>query len=188
MKLAFDLEKSMAAVACLLTKSATPLTVLFLIKMLYAADREALVGWHRTITGDQPVSMDNGPVLSRIYNLMRGQETGKCAEAWSKVFQPLEKNSMKLQPDVNVEKLVDHLSDREIDALNHAYEKVQRVKGKIGDWAHKEFPEWEDPKSSSKPIDFALVLKNQGLSAEEVASVVAEIEQVQSAKRALKVA
>ncbi|MBL0158268.1 MAG: SocA family protein [Bryobacterales bacterium] len=39
-----------------------------LIKLLYLADREALLQWGRPITTDRWVSMDHGPVVSRIYS------------------------------------------------------------------------------------------------------------------------
>jgi len=188
MKLVFDIHKSIAAAAYLSRKSEETLTVLFLIKMLYAADREALLKWHRTITGDAPVSMDNGPVLSRIYNLVNGTAKGADMQAWNQVFKVREANAIKVRPDANVEILLDYLSDREIEALDHAFQKVKKVKGKIADWAHKEFPEWEDPNSSSKPIDFSTVLLKEGLSATQVTAIVTEIESVQSAKRALKAA
>jgi len=184
MKLVFDIHKSIAAAAYLSRKWGENLTVLFLIKMLYAADREALVKWHRTITGDAPVSMDNGPVLCRIYNLVKGNARGADMQAWDHVFQAREANAIRIRPEANVEALLDYLSDREIDALDSAFQKVKKVKGKIADWAHKEFPEWENPESASKPIDFKTVLLKEGLSDREATAIVTEIESVQSAKRA----
>jgi hypothetical protein len=132
--------------------------------------------------------MDNGPVLSRIYNLTKGKGTKGHLEAWNRVFQPRDGNVLKLQPNTKVDALLDELSDREIEALDKSFEKVKHVKGKIADWAHKHFPEWDDPKSSSKAIDFAKVLRLEGLTNDEVSRVVAEIESVHSAKRALKAA
>ncbi len=44
----------------------------FLIKMLYLADRELLAKRGQPLTGDQPVSMKNGPVLTTTYDLTKG--------------------------------------------------------------------------------------------------------------------
>ena len=43
-----------------------------LIKLLYLADREALLRWGRPITFDAYVSMDRGPVLSSVLDLING--------------------------------------------------------------------------------------------------------------------
>jgi uncharacterized phage-associated protein len=43
-----------------------------LIKLLYIADRELLAESGRTLTGDRAVAMKNGPVLSRVYDLIKG--------------------------------------------------------------------------------------------------------------------
>ena len=46
----------------------TPLDTIVLIKLLYLADRKALLESGYTITGDGMVSMPLGPVLSTIYD------------------------------------------------------------------------------------------------------------------------
>ncbi len=43
------------------------------LKMLYLADKRALILWGKTITGDRFVSMQKGSVLSLIYNLFKGE-------------------------------------------------------------------------------------------------------------------
>ncbi len=45
-----------------------------LIKLLYLLDREALLRWGRTVTTDRPVSMDKGPAVSQIYDLIREEQ------------------------------------------------------------------------------------------------------------------
>ena len=49
--------------------------------MLYVADREALLTWNRPITGDKFVSMDNGPVVSLIYDLIKHNGPAKTWRA-----------------------------------------------------------------------------------------------------------
>ncbi len=47
-----------------------------LLKILYLTDRELLAKRGQPLTGDQPVSMENGPVLSQTYDLMKGGGVG----------------------------------------------------------------------------------------------------------------
>lgn len=188
MKFVFDTNKSIAAAAYLSQKFGESLTVLFLIKMLYAADRDALVAWHRTITGDTPVSMDNGPVLTRIYDLTKGRANGPDMVAWDRIFQRETGRTIKLHPNVDVESLLDFLSDRELETLDRAYKRVRAVQGRLSDWAHTAFPEWKNPNSSSLPIDFAEILSLEGFSGAQIKEIEAEVDSSQSAKRALKAA
>jgi len=44
------------------------------IKLLYLADRESLAETGEPMTGDEPVVMDNGPVLSRVYDCLKPPE------------------------------------------------------------------------------------------------------------------
>ena len=81
------------------------MSYLKLIKMLYFLDREALLRWGRPVTTDRYVSMDNGPVVSRIYDLIRrnrlrapirfGGTTSPLPEGWevSLIAEPEPTNS-----------------------------------------------------------------------------------------------
>jgi uncharacterized phage-associated protein len=73
MKLLFNEAKATQAAARLLKLRGGSMSYIKLMKLLYLADREALIRWGRPITTDRYVSMDNGPVLSRIYNLIRNE-------------------------------------------------------------------------------------------------------------------
>ena len=67
----FDERKATAAAACLLELAGGRMEYLRLIKLLYYADRESLDTLGRPISGDQYVSMRHGPVLSRVYDLVK---------------------------------------------------------------------------------------------------------------------
>ena len=56
-----------------------------LIKLLYIADRELLAESGRTLTGDRAVAMKNGPVLSRVYDLIKG--IAVPAEDWGRYLR-----------------------------------------------------------------------------------------------------
>lgn len=179
----FDIRKSIAAAGFLCSLNGGRLNVLHLIKMLYAADRTALLKWHRTITGDKFVSMQHGPVLSRIYDLIRGTAQGPDMAAWAILFNPRYANtvSLKAQPDLGP------LSERELDLLRESFAKFAHVPvGKLIDFLHNVLPEWKDPGPSSAPIDPRTILLSAGLSEERVAQVERELHFAQSAKAALQ--
>jgi uncharacterized phage-associated protein len=71
----FDFQKALQAVGVLLEhERARRMNYMRLLKLLYVADREALLTTGKTITGDRAYAMKRGPVLSRVYDLIRGQE------------------------------------------------------------------------------------------------------------------
>src|SRR6185437_10320716 len=66
--------KVVQAAAVLLKEHAARMSRLRLLKLLYIADRESLVETLHSISGDHVVAMDHGPVLSRTYNLLKGED------------------------------------------------------------------------------------------------------------------
>lgn len=68
----FHIEKAIEAAAMFLKLHGKPMKYIGLLKMLYIADRIALESMNQPITGDNYVSMDYGPVLSGIYDLIKG--------------------------------------------------------------------------------------------------------------------
>src|SRR3974390_3306168 len=71
MVLRFNERRATEAAAHFLRLRGGRMSYLKLIKLLYLLDREALLRWGRPVTNDRYVSMDNGPVVSRIYDLIR---------------------------------------------------------------------------------------------------------------------
>ena len=69
--LRFNERRATEAAARFLRLRGGRMSYLKLIKMLYFLDREALLRWGRPVTTDRYVSMANGPVVSRIYDLIR---------------------------------------------------------------------------------------------------------------------
>ena len=69
----FNIDKLIQACNYLVKKNNNSLNYTKLIKLLYIADKESLKRSLQTITGDTYVSMDNGPVLSKLYDLIKGQ-------------------------------------------------------------------------------------------------------------------
>jgi uncharacterized phage-associated protein len=82
----FDLARTIQAAAILLrTHPAHRMEYIRLLKLLYIADREMLAQHGQTITGDEAVAMKKGPVLSRTYDLLKGE--GHGATVWGNYIQ-----------------------------------------------------------------------------------------------------
>ena len=56
-----------------------------MLKLLYIADRECLKETGKPLTGGSHVVMDNGPLHSRVYNMVKGSDPD--SSAWQKHIQ-----------------------------------------------------------------------------------------------------
>jgi len=162
---AFDIEKTIAAVAFLAKREDGKLDMFLSIKMLYLADKRALESWGKTITGDKMVSMPKGPVLSTIYNLFKGIGAADHLAEWNANFGETVNNKIQLRKNPNF----DLLSEDELEALEAARNEIDSsAPWEVADWLHKTCPEWDDPKGSSRRIDPAVILRNAGRTEEEI--------------------
>lgn len=159
-KVMFDLDKTIQACAVLFKESGQ-MSQPRLLKLLYTADRESLKETGRTVTGDQVVAMEQGPVLSRTYNVIKGNWHG--VERWSRFIENVGKRDLRL------------LADPGVDALSpYEVEKLQEVASRfdaVDDWSvvekTHEYPEWKKNQPSggtTKEIPTADILDAVGMS------------------------
>src|SRR5436190_21060219 len=81
-----DVPKTVQAICLLLKAMKTDrLEYISILKILYIADRESLAERGAPITGDVPVAMKNGPVLSAVYALINHQRE-KDLPLWLQYF------------------------------------------------------------------------------------------------------
>lgn len=150
-----------------------------LIKLLYLSDREALLRWGRPITTDYFVSMDHGPVLSKIYALISDGNDPESPNIWSQSISDPENYevSLKVEPDA------DQLSHDEIELM----EEIFAMHGRKGRWDLVKFthslPEWENPHGSMKPIGIITLLEGGGKSRREAMNIVHELTEVTRASQ-----
>ncbi len=165
MQLKFDIRKTIAAVAFLMDREGGQLDMFLGLKMLYLADKEALIRWGKTITGDSFVSMPKGPVLSIVYNLFKKDGPPEYQREWDASFTERVNHSIRLLKPVEVE----ILSEREMERLEEARNQIHKfAPWDVADWLHDTCPEWKDPQGSSIPIDPDVILKNAGRTEEEI--------------------
>ena len=168
MKFPFNERKAAQAAAYLLKKHNGRLNYMKLIKLLYLADRKALVVRGMPITGDRMVAMPQGPVLSGVLDLINwGRRPGEDS-VWLEYISPPEGYEVRLV-DPNAD--LDRLSERECEILD----QIDAVYGRIDKWSLVELThqlaEWHDPSGSSFPIDPADILRAEGRSKEDIQRV-----------------
>lgn len=131
------IEKKIQAAAILLREEGGRMDRLRLLKLLYIADREALKEIGMPIVGGHVVAMDNGPLHSEVYDLIKGVHDSDAE--WSEFFEN-SSHVMILRSDpghlelsrYEIEKLKDvslRFRDKEIGALidyTHDFEEWKR--------------------------------------------------------------
>jgi uncharacterized phage-associated protein len=169
-----DIDKLIQINGYLLRKHSQSLNYTKLIKLLYLADKEALRDSNQTITGDAYVSMDNGPVLSQMYDLIRGKHKNRDMQTlWDSRF---------MCSGYDLIAATDRIPDMELSV----YEKeiLDLVDDKFKDYdfhkmiayVHDNCPEWKFPNGSSVKIETRDILKSIGKTEAEIEWVLEEQE------------
>ena len=163
----FHPEKAVEAAATLLKLHGKPMKHLGLLKMLYIADRVALQRIEQPITGDHYVSMDYGPVLSGVYDLIKGQPVDDALSLWSKFISPCNENFVFLTADPGN----DDLCEEEEEIIQEVYTSFGHLNPfDVAEWTH-DLQEWKDPHGSAIPISVEDILKNVGKTNEEIQEI-----------------
>ena len=164
----FNSIKTTQAAGFLLERHRGSMSKGVLIKLLYLADRKLLAKRGQPLTGDQPVSMENGPALSKTYDLTKGAALEHRAY-WEQHITVARKgdHNLSLKKKTGTE----HLSKSEIQAL-------EEVDKEFGNWGWKRLveychtlPEWKNPGKSSTEIQVEEILTAVGKGREEIAQI-----------------
>jgi uncharacterized phage-associated protein len=174
MKFAYDEGKAGEMAAFLLNWGDDPMGQMKLIKLLYIADRQAIVETGFSITGDQIYGMEKGPVLSVTLNLIKGLQRGrgKVASYVAPVSEKQYVRSVQHPPDAP-----ELLSDYELRVLRRVHDEFGNHTGEqLKDWLHQNAPEWKEPNTPGGRalIDPADILAAEGWSPEAIAAIAAE--------------
>lgn len=163
----FHPEKAVEAAALLLKLHKKPIKYLGLLKMLYIADRIAFEQMEQPITGDRYFSMNYGPVLSGVYDLIKGNSVDNALPLWSKFISHRYDNQVYLLEDPGDE----NLCEEEEEILEEVYKNFGDLDPFIvAQWTHA-FPEWKNPNGSAIPILIEDILKNLGKSEAEISAI-----------------
>jgi hypothetical protein len=134
-----------------------------MLKLLYLADRRSLVETGRPITGDRVVNMANGPVLSEVYDYVKGQVP---EEASWRAFLQTEGRDLVFMKDAGD----GELSEYDIELLTELQEqhRGQNFKNLI-DEVHL-LPEWKMPQGDAKAerLPYEEILRGADVSPETI--------------------
>lgn len=151
----FHPQKAVEAAAWFLKLHGKPMKYIGLLKMLYLADRKALERMDQPITGDCAYSLDYGPVLSHIYDLIKGNSFEDALPLWSKYISRYEDNYVQLKEYPGD----DHLCEEEEEIIKEVYKKFGHIEPfQVAEWTH-DLPEWKNPRGSRIPIVVDEVLR-----------------------------
>ena len=170
----FREEKATQAAALLLTWAGGSMNYMKLIKLLYLADRAALVRWGRPISFARAFSMRHGPVLSEVLDLItEGNPPGTTA-VWTRTISGPSNYEVRLEAECAGR----DLSDAEESVLAEVF----REYGRFEPWAlvdklHQTLPEWT-PTNGAVPIRYRDVLLREGWTEAEVEDLEAEMEEL----------
>ena len=143
------------------------INILKLMKLLYLADRGAMIAHGEPISFDYFVSMDHGPVLSRTLNLINGTYPDHMAADWDEWISDREGHVIASNRRFGRDDL-DQLSDADLEVLDSTW----RAFGHMNQWelveyTHKNLPEWQNPNGSSIPILEETILTSAGIPADK---------------------
>lgn len=163
-KFKFDPRKSACAAYELLKRAGGSLNYMVLVKLLYLADREALITLENPITGDQFASVPHGPILSRTLNLIRWGPIDESDAPWFDVV------SAPIGYDVKIvgKPAEDALSGAEVKILSHVFEECGRKSWQELSRLTHQLPEWAEPAGVAIPISPEQILLLAGKTQEEV--------------------
>lgn len=167
MGFAFDTEHSIQLVgqifSCFQRKS---LSLMKVLKLLYIADRESLKRKGYPLTGDTACAMDHGPVLSHIYNLIKG-EASSDGLRWNEYFEK-HGHSLRLVKAPGTEELSRHDTETIEEVCRTHWNDNQF---RLSDMTH-DFPEWQKNlvEHSSRPIPLCDILSALG-RAEDIPAI-----------------
>ena len=167
----FNERKATQAAAYLLKRRGGQMSYLKLIKLLYWADREALARWGRPVTTDRHVSMNHGPVLSHVLDLVSDGDAPGDDVIWGAAVSAPANYEVQLKADPGD----DELSEAEIAVLEEVWEALgHKGRWELVELAHQ-LPEWKDPQGSALPISYRDILAAQGIDDEEIEAIEEEI-------------
>lgn len=167
MRLKYREDKTTQAAARLLELHGGRMSHMKLIKLLYLADRRALLTWGRPITFDWYVSMPHGPVLSFTLDKINAERDPSGPSYWHRHISERQGHEVALLADAPK----DQLSAAEEQLLDASFNEF----GGMSQWQLRDFshtlPEWRDPLGSSSPIEIRDIFLAEGRSESEIEEI-----------------
>ncbi len=141
----YDERKAAEIVAYLLAKAGGSLEILKLMKLVYLCERTSYQRFGEPLLGDQPYSLEHGPVLSKTFDLAKVGAPVRSA-AWEKLIQPSQDLNVRLRdPDhFDADTLLD-VSDSDLDLADEIWAEFGHMSAnELRALTHK-LPEYSEP-------------------------------------------
>lgn len=161
-----NIHKLIQVVFFILKRNNLSLNYLKLIKLLYLADRVALDAYGETITENTAVSMDQGPVLSELFDYIKNSKKDDTQTIWNNYFAKNDYSLICINTDIDDGELCEY-EEAILEEIDNKYK--DKTPWEMVDLVHDVAvcPEWKDPNGSSLPIRTNEVLSFLGYSKEE---------------------
>lgn len=166
----FDARRATEVAVRLLQLAGGSMEYVRILKLLYMVDREGLSRRNRPVCGDHYVSMEHGPVLSTVYDIIKGNTPD---QTWDGAIEKLRFN-VQLRDGVPAPSAT--LSSEERGIIVDVHERWRDV----GTWdmvkqLHSTLPEWTNPGKSSFPINPRRIFQVLGRSDDEIDDIAANV-------------
>ena len=158
MRFVFNERKAAQAASILLERAGGSMDYLKLVKLLYLADRAALIETEAPITDDHFASMKHGPTPCQVLELIL-QEHPAEDSIWHRTVKR-QYFDVFLCGSVEWEQL----SESNVDRLNDTYDTFGRLRPSQVVSQTQALPEWRDPGETAIPIDPTDILRYAGYS------------------------
>jgi len=185
MQLRFNERKTTQVASRFLKLGGGRMNYLKLIKLLYLADRGALLRWGRPLSGDSYFSMKLGPVLSEVHDLITEMPLPDQQTPWSEHISAPSDYEVALRKDAGDDEL-SKAEERLIDEIFSAYGHC--LPFELVDLLHKTLPEWKEVQTGRVPIEYREILQAGGKSPEEIDEIESELDSLRLMESILKVA
>lgn len=169
----FDERKAAQAAGYLLARAKGPVPNMKLMRLLYLAERQALQEYAEPLIGDEVLSTEQGPVLSRTYALLSGGNPEPVQGGWDEWISDLAEHQVELNQSKAVnEWIFRHLSKSDTALLDGIWEKYGSMTvSQLVDDAQRSCSEWVDPHRNMVPIQHEMLLAAVGYSAPQIDAI-----------------
>ena len=170
MAIGYREDKATQAAARLLQLGGGSLNLMKLVKLLYFAERRAVIEWGRPITFDELWSLKHGPILGATLENINSEPFPGSETYWQKYISPRSANHRVSFVGTVVPN--DQLSRAEERVLTEVFQEFGHLdQWQLRDYAHEHFPEWKDPGNSRFPIAIRDILLAEGYSESDVSDI-----------------
>lgn len=132
------------------------------LKLLYLADRRSLIETGTSITGDRMVNMTTGPILSSVYDYIKGNVP--ACKTWCATLKTDEYDLIRIADPGDSE-----LSDYDVEILTELFNvHKHNDHSTIYNFVH-DMPEWHDPgQDRMSDLEYVDVLRAVGVTHDDI--------------------